>query len=479
MRKAILVVSAVALWGSVASGQISLVNVTQCGSGAFPGTICTIPSAGAGHLLVIGWQAGSGATTSTTISTITDNIGNTYQEATSARAIDAAAGSVVDMWYSITQAAGATSITITPSVAVSSAGVAIWEFAGVAASAPLDQAAALNSQPSSTTVSAPPVTTTSASDVVISLAAVSGNVTGIAPGNSFINDVTLKGNGWAYSVTSGPGAYAAQWNQSPSGTYASSTASFRAAGSISACDLNADGTVNIVDVQLATDMDLGTTTCAAPAGFCSAVFVQDVLNAVLGQPCVLVALSASPSTINFGNVTVNGTATQSVKLTAIGTGTATISQVTVTPSIFGTSGLSLPLSLPAGQSASFNVTFAPTATGSASGNLAIISNALESPVNVPFTGSGVTVTAHSASLSWTASTSPNIAGYNVYRITSSNSTAPNPPYTKLNASLVSAVTYQDTTVQAGTSYYYYTTAVDTSNNESAPSNIVQAVIPSP
>lgn len=76
-------------------------------------------------------------------------------------------------------------------------------------------------------------------------------------------------------------------------------------------------------------------------------------------------------------------------------------------------------------------------------------------------------------LNWTASTSANISGYNVYRATVSGG-----PYTKINASLVAATTYTDS-VPGGQTFYYVTTAVNTSQAESAYSNVATAVVPSP
>src|SRR5262249_43808965 len=109
-------------------------NVSSCGPATFPGTTCTIPATGSGHLIVVGWQAGSGTTTGTTLS-ISDNAGNTYAEA--ARATDSASASVVDLWYAKNSKSGATSITITPTASVTSAGVVIWEFAGADTNSPL------------------------------------------------------------------------------------------------------------------------------------------------------------------------------------------------------------------------------------------------------------------------------------------------------------------------------------------------------
>jgi hypothetical protein len=79
--------------------------------------------------------------------------------------------------------------------------------------------------------------------------------------------------------------------------------------------------------------------------------------------------------------------------------------------------------------------------------------------------------AHSVALSWIASTST-VAGYNVYRSTVSGT-----QYAKLNSSLVGVLAYTDGTVLGGTIYYYVTTAVDASGNESAHSNEVSANVP--
>jgi hypothetical protein len=195
----------------VASAQVGLVNVTSCGPQSAATLTCTIPATGAGHLLVVGFEIGSGANTGTTVISVTDTAGNRYAEAGPAQSIDAAAGSVADIWYAKNSVAGATTLTVTPSLAVTNAGVVVWEFSGVDKAAPLDKTAALGSQPLSATPSGASVTTTVAAEVVISLAAVSGSVTGISAGNAFVSDSALKGNGWAHLVTTAPGTYAAQW----------------------------------------------------------------------------------------------------------------------------------------------------------------------------------------------------------------------------------------------------------------------------
>jgi hypothetical protein len=471
-----IVPAALLLFTGGAWAQISLVHATSCGAGTFPGTICTIPATGSGNLIVVGWQTGSGANTATTLLSVTDNAGNAYFEAGAARAVDTAAGSVADIWYARNSVAGATSITITPSASVSNGGAVVWEFSGVDTTAPLDQVAMLNSQPSTATPVGAAVTTTAASEAVISLAAVSGGVTGISPGNPFTSAFTLNQDGWAHLIAPSGGTYAAQWNQSPAGTYASSTVSFRAAGLGGACDVSRDGTVDILDAQVATNMNLGLTPCTAPSGFCTEAFVQREISSALGQGCSLPVLAASPASIDFGSVVVGGSGSQAATLTVTGVGSTTISQATVSGTGVSISGLTLPLSLAVGQSANFAVTFAPPATGTMTGNLVLTSDALDSPVNIALSGTGVTSSPspHSVSLSWTASTSPNIAGYNVYRGTVSGG-----PYAKVNSSLVPGTTYSDTNVSAGQTYYYVATAVDSNNNESAYSNQAPATIPTP
>jgi len=87
----------------------------------------------------------------------------------------------------------------------------------------------------------------------------------------------------------------------------------------------------------------------------------------------------------------------------------------------------------------------------------------------------ITYGGHAVTLNWVASTSPNVAGYNVYRV----STSGGPYTTRVNSTLVTGTTYADTVVQAGQTYYYVVTAVDASGNESGYSNQTTAVVPNP
>jgi len=82
---------------------------------------------------------------------------------------------------------------------------------------------------------------------------------------------------------------------------------------------------------------------------------------------------------------------------------------------------------------------------------------------------------HTVALTWIASTTLTVTGYNVYRSSVSGT-----GYAKINSSLILAplVSYTDTTVQNGTTYYYVATAEDASGSESAYSTPqAQAIIP--
>ena len=74
-----------------------------------------------------------------------------------------------------------------------------------------------------------------------------------------------------------------------------------------------------------------------------------------------------------------------------GTTAVTISQATSSGTGFSISGVSLPVTLDAGQSATFTASLAPTTAGSASGTATIRSSQLSAPVSIAMTGTGVAV----------------------------------------------------------------------------------------
>ena len=187
------------------------------------------------------------------------------------------------------------------------------------------------------------------------------------------------------------------------------------------------------------------------------------------------SLTASPSTLNFGSVVTGTSASQTITISNTGSAAATISSAVVSGTGFTMSGSALPMTLAAGASTSFSVKFAPSAAGTDAGSVTVTSNTPNSPTLVALNGTATAPApvAHSVSLSWVASTST-VVGYNVYRGTISGG-----PYALLNSTPDAALSYTDTAVTAGQTYYYVVTAVDSNGVESIVSNEVSATIPTP
>src|SRR6267143_2973703 len=183
-------------------------------------------------------------------------------------------------------------------------------------------------------------------------------------------------------------------------------------------------------------------------------------------------LTASPTSLSFGNVTAGSkSAPQTVTLTNYGNSSVSISQINVSGSGFTASGLTAPLTLAAGQTASFSVVFASTTAGTAIGNVSLVSNATNSPT-IALSASGVQPIPLARTLSWNPSLSA-VVSYNVYRGTQSGGS-----YQKLNSLPAPTTTYTDNSVLAGQTYFYVVTAVDSRNVESVHSNEVSTTIPS-
>jgi hypothetical protein len=180
-------------------------------------------------------------------------------------------------------------------------------------------------------------------------------------------------------------------------------------------------------------------------------------------------LTSNPASEAFGSVTVGSRQSASATVTTSGGASVTISQATLSGTGFSLSGITTPVTLAAGQSTSLTVTFAPQAAGAASGNVTLSSDASNPTLAIALSGTGATTTSHSVSLSWGASTTPSVT-YNLYRSVSSGAGY------ALVASALTALTYTDTTVVSGTTYYYVVTAFD-GTNESAYSNQATAAIP--
>jgi hypothetical protein len=191
----------------------------------------------------------------------------------------------------------------------------------------------------------------------------------------------------------------------------------------------------------------------------------------------IATVQVSPPSISFGNLKLQSTATQNVTLKNTGDINITISGITVAGAGFGYTNLSPGTSLTPNQSVTFQIWFRPQASGSASGQISILSSNLATPASITVSGAGATSGTttppppqHSVVLSWGPSAS-SVTGYRVYRDNGSGllpltSTIPN-------------LSYTDTAVVSGNTYHYAVTAVDAVGDESSFSNEATASVPIP
>jgi hypothetical protein len=181
-------------------------------------------------------------------------------------------------------------------------------------------------------------------------------------------------------------------------------------------------------------------------------------------------LAVTPGSTDFGSVIVGTSKSQTGTLTASGASVA-ISSASMSSAEFSLSGITLPLTIAAGQSVPFTLTFTPKASGSVSATSSFTSSA-SNTASENLTGAGTAPPQHMVNLTWDSV--PTVVGYNVYRGSQSAG-----PYAKVNSSLDASTTYTDNSVQAGQTYYYVTTAVDATGAESGYSSMVQALVPTP
>ena len=78
---------------------------------------------------------------------------------------------------------------------------------------------------------------------------------------------------------------------------------------------------------------------------------------------------------------------------------------------------------------------------------------------------------HVVDLSWKASSTKDVVGYNVYRGPDGAT------WKKINVSTVASTLYSDSTVANNTTYYYAATAVDINGHESRKTPTVKVLIP--
>jgi hypothetical protein len=356
---------------------------------------------------------------SNTVESVKDTSGNVYTKAVGPTEVSSELTQLI--YYAkniVASSAFANAVTVTFASNASDPDVRILEYSGANTSTPVDAVAAGTG--SSNTSATSSVTTTNATDLIFG--ANTTRTTTTAAGSSFAKRmITLPHGDIAEDrMVTATGSYSAQASLSASSDWVMQVVAFRTPQS---------------------EADAGT-------------------------------LSAAPATLSFGDVTIGSKSVLPVVATNTGTTSVTVSQAAITGAGFSLAEPSLPVTLSPEQAASFSVTFDPSSTGNVTGALSVVSSAANSPASVSLSAAGVNK--HTVALDWTASTSTGVSGYDVYRGTTSGG-----PYTLLNSSPVSGTTYTDTTVQAGDTYYYVATAVNSSDAQSADSNQATAVVPFP
>ena len=245
--------------------------------------------------------------------------------------------------------------------------------------------------------------------------------------------------------------------------------------------------VVISGVTLPANLAPGTsatvTAAYKPTAASSVAGKITVASNAVGSPTIIdlsgdaaaakIQLTPSATSLSFGNVTVGSSGANQLTVKSTGNTNASISSVTISGSGFALGSSAASVILDPNQSESYTVNFDPKTKGTLSGTLTINSNAANSPLNIALSGSGVAAGAqHTVALTWHPSSST-VTGYFVYR-----SSKPSGPFTQLNPTPEGNPSYADSTVSNGQVYYYYVTAVDSSNIQSTDSNEVSVTIPS-
>ena len=131
----------------------------------------------------------------------------------------------------------------------------------------------------------------------------------------------------------------------------------------------------------------GFTATVSPVATAQAVKMTANVGSVfttftLQLNTAIAALSINTTSVAFGDVVVNTTATQPVTLTSAGTVPVTIAGAALTGAGFTVSGPEFPTTLNPGQAAGLNIEFNPSTVGAAAGQVTLASNSSTDPTAV-------------------------------------------------------------------------------------------------
>jgi hypothetical protein len=181
------------------------------------------------------------------------------------------------------------------------------------------------------------------------------------------------------------------------------------------------------------------------------------------------------SVLSFGTVPLGTPGVQTFSVANSGGSNVTISGISFAGQSVSLSGISAGLVIAAGQAIPVTATFSPVSQGATSGLITINSDAANSSATISWTAATPNPAAavvESVNLSWIASTSDGVTGYNVYRSTVSGG-----PYSPITSSPVAGTGFVDSTVSSEQTFFYVVTSVAGGNEESAYSSEVSATVP--
>lgn len=507
---------------SATGSSIKLVQhgSTDHGTTTTSSVVVTLNGVGGGHLLTCSFTYGNVGGTTLKVS---DNLNGTWLQANPTH-YDETIVQTTAQFYVADSKAGNTTITGKPGSAGEYGAMNCQEWSGVATSNPLDQ----NTQHDGSTAnpSSGNVTTKTAEELIL------GDLENVespraGTGFTFINDTPATWLASEYQIQGAAGSIGGNW-QAAATTWSAQVATFRAASaaagtsgstSVAATPSSATfsnvpvGTTNTETIQLANSgtasaeissvsmqgtgfstagLAVPLTLAAGGKSTFNVEFAPTSTTSVAGMLTLTVSgssskvtiplvgsavadtrlVTASATSINFGNIAVGSSSSSKVTLTNTGNSKVTVSAVSTSGTGFSATGISSGTTIAAGQSAALTIEFSPKSTGEATGGVKMASNATNaSTVAIALSGNGSTSTAPSVALNWGVSSSAGVVGYNVYRSSVSGG-----PYAKLVSSPVSGTSYTDDTVQAG-NYYYVVTSVGSNGTESPYSNQAAVDVP--
>jgi len=481
----------------------------------------------AGDLLLVAFDYAPNVTPAS----VTDSQGNVFT--TVGNQLSTPGGALSRVYYATNIKGGADTVTVTLSGTSSYLELYLSEYSGINSTSPIDAQA--GSSGNAGAVSSGSVTTTAAGDIIYGYCvadwgctAGSGFAARSTLDGNLMEDKTAGSagsyaatgsatNGWTMqmvalspaSASSGAPPSSPGASLSPTSlTFASQTVG--ASGSAQTVTLtntgNATLTITGISITGADPSDFTETnncgssiaagaSCAisitfTPAASGSLSATLSVTASSVGDPSVGLtgtgtstgggtgggsspSLTLSSTSLAFGSQPIDTTSSaQTVTLSNTGSAALSITSLTITGTNagnFAEIGNTCGSSVAAGGTCTVAVTFTPSGASSSTAALSITDNATGSPQSISLSGTG----AHDVILSWTASTTPGILGYDVYRGTTSGGESSTP----LNSSPINGVTFADSNVTAGQAYYYVITTVNSNGTQSASSSETSVTVP--